>query len=99
MYLETIPTLHGKLWQWLNDQTVRDVPEADGLCEYDCRKQQCVEGEWASCERRIHNAAGELWPELSPVPRGERNPAQNPQRLPDNPQCRKGEIIAPSITL
>jgi Protein of unknown function (DUF2934) len=71
MYLEAIRTLHGKMWQWLKDQIAQDVPEADALCEYDCRKQQCSEEEWATCERRIHKAAGELWPESSPPPRGQ----------------------------
>jgi hypothetical protein len=45
MYLETLQTLHGKFWQWLKDQIAQDVPEEDGLCEYDCRKQQCTEEE------------------------------------------------------
>lgn len=71
MYLEAIQTLHRKMWQWLKDQIVQEVPEADALCEYDCRKQQCTEEEWATCERRIHKAAGELWPESSPAPRGQ----------------------------
>ncbi len=69
MYLETIQTLRRKSWQWLKDQIAQDVPDADGLCEYDCRKEQCAEEEWATCERRIHKAAGELWPESSPAPR------------------------------
>jgi hypothetical protein len=60
IYFETIQTLHRRLWQWLKDQIAQDVPEADGLCEYDCRKQQCTEEDWATCERRIHKAAGEL---------------------------------------
>jgi hypothetical protein len=65
MYLETIQTLYRKFLQWLKGQIAQDVPEADGLCEYDCRKLQCTEEEWATCERRIHKAAGELWPESS----------------------------------
>ena len=77
MYLETIQTLHRKIWQWLKDQITQDVLEADGLCEYDCRKQQCTEEEWATCERRINKAAGELWPESSP-PGREANPGAKP---------------------
>ena len=80
-YFETIRTVHRKFWQWLKDQIAQDVPEANGLCEYDCRKQQCTEEEWATCERRIHKGAGELWPESSPPPRGETSlgarPSQN----------------------
>ena len=46
-----------------------------GLCEYDCRRQQCTDEEWESCERRIQKAAGELWP--------------GTQREPIPPQCRE----------
>jgi hypothetical protein len=90
MDLETIQTLHRKFWQWLKDQIAQDVPEADGLCEYDCRNQQCTEEEWATCERRIHKAAGELWPDSSPAPRGETNPSVKPSQTAYNPQKPKG---------
>jgi hypothetical protein len=69
MYLETVQTPQRKFRQLLKNQIAQDVPEADGLCEYDCRRQQCTEEEWATSERRIHKAAGELSPE-STVPRG-----------------------------
>ncbi len=62
MQLETIQPLHRRLWQWLKGQIVQTVPEEDGVCEFDCRKQQCTEGEWEVCERRVQKAAGELWP-------------------------------------
>jgi hypothetical protein len=70
MRFGTIQTLYKRLWQWTKDQIAQDVPASDGLCEYDCRKQQCTEEEWATCERRIGSAAGELWPErkLTPTP-------------------------------
>jgi hypothetical protein len=80
MYLEKIQPLHKKLWQWLKGQIAQDVPDADGLCEYDCRKQQCSEEEWATCERRINKAAGELWPEPSAAPRGETTPSAKPSQ-------------------
>ena len=41
---------------------VDDVPEEIALCEFDCRKGQCEQGEWASCDRRVRNASGELFP-------------------------------------
>jgi len=82
MYLEAIQTLHRTMWQWLKDQIAQKVPEAVALCEYDCRKQQCTGEEWATCERRTHQAAGELWPESSPTPSGEANPGANPLRIP-----------------
>ncbi len=51
-----------RLWRRLNDQIVGDVPEEIALCEYDCRKQQCTTDEWATCDRRLRRAAGELMP-------------------------------------
>jgi hypothetical protein len=75
MRLGTIQTLHKKFWQWMKNQIARDVPASDGLCEYDCRKQQCTEEEWATCERRIGRAAGELWPETKPAS----TPPQSPE--------------------
>jgi hypothetical protein len=68
MRLGAIQTVHKKLWQWLKNQIVQDVPASDQLCEYDCRKQQCSEEEWENCERRIQQGAGELWPSLKPTP-------------------------------
>jgi hypothetical protein len=68
MRLGTIQTLLKKFWRWMKNQTAQDVPGSDGLCEYDCRKQECTEEEWETCERRIGRAAGELWPETKPAP-------------------------------
>jgi hypothetical protein len=62
-----IRTLHQRIWRWIKGQIAQDVPASDGLCEYDCRKQQCSDAEWAACERRIERAAGELWPKTKPV--------------------------------
>ena len=66
MRRRTGQTLHKKIWQWMKTQIAQDVSASDELCEYDCRKQQCDEEEWANCERRINRAAGELWPEKRP---------------------------------
>jgi len=52
-------------WQWLKGPWIGEVPEDDALCEFDCRKNQCRHDEWASCERRISKAAGELMPPAS----------------------------------
>jgi len=46
----------------LKGQIVPEVPAELALCEFDCRKGQCSWDEWASCERRISEAAGELMP-------------------------------------
>lgn len=52
-----------RLWLWLKDQMVKDVPPETALCEFDCRKPQCLEGEWGGCERRLSQATGELMPD------------------------------------
>jgi hypothetical protein len=44
---------------------VDDVPEEIALCEFDCRKGQCEQGEWVSCDRRVRKASGELFPNVS----------------------------------
>ena len=48
---------------WVKGQWVREVPDEIALCEFDCRENQCLEGEWVSCQRRITRAAGELMPD------------------------------------
>lgn len=68
MRLGAIQGVYKKFWQRMKNQIAQDVPASDGLCEFDCRKQQCSEEEWANCERRIQRAAGELWPGTRPTP-------------------------------
>ncbi len=65
MSLEKIQSLRKKIWRWLKDQIAQDVPEANSVCEFDCREPECTEQEWAACERRIDRAAGELFPASS----------------------------------
>jgi hypothetical protein len=48
--------------QWVLDQIFQDVPVEQALCEFDCRRGQCMQGEWAGCERRLSRAEGELMP-------------------------------------
>jgi hypothetical protein len=55
--------------RWLKDQIVREVPPEDALCEFDCRKAQCLYGEWAACERRLTRAAGEFMPNTPRTPK------------------------------
>ena len=74
MSFETLHTLRKKLWQSLKDQIAQDVREEDAVCEFDCRKQKCTQGEWATCERRIQRAAGELWPASSAAPNAQKQP-------------------------
>jgi hypothetical protein len=41
------------LWNRLKGLLIGDAPEDVAVCEFDCRKNQCTYGEWATCERRI----------------------------------------------
>jgi len=60
-----------QLWRRLKSQWIADSISDDiALCEFDCRKSQCRYDEWASCERRITKAAGELMPAARPAPGG-----------------------------
>jgi hypothetical protein len=51
-----------KFSQLVMREIVQDVPEDSALCEFDCKKGQCTQGEWATCERRMCRAQGELMP-------------------------------------
>jgi hypothetical protein len=51
-----------RLWHWFQQRLIEDVPQDIAVCEFDCRKGQCLYDEWSSCERRISKAAGELMP-------------------------------------
>ena len=48
------------IWDWAWGQLIGEVPQEDALCEFDCRKPQCTEGEWENCTRRLQSATGEL---------------------------------------
>jgi hypothetical protein len=67
------------IWGWVAGQFFREVPKDDALCEFDCRKPQCYEGEWEKCMRRLQRAAGELMPAKAQAPcadeAGRNNPA------------------------
>jgi len=56
-----------QFWQWFKRQWINDVPEDIAMCEFDCRKGQCLYDEWESCERRITRGAGELMPPAPPM--------------------------------
>jgi hypothetical protein len=52
-----------RTWQWLKGQIVADVPAETAICEFDCRKQQCKQDDWANCQRRLSHAAEEFQPD------------------------------------
>jgi hypothetical protein len=45
------------LWQRFKGLLIGAVPEDIAICEFDCRKNQCTYGEWASCQHRIQLTA------------------------------------------
>ena len=49
-----------RMWRRLSNELVQNVPEAIAVCEFDCRKEQCTGKEWATCERRLREASGDL---------------------------------------
>ena len=40
-----------KPWQWVKG-LVQEVPEDVAVCEFECRKTTCLQGDWEACERR-----------------------------------------------
>jgi hypothetical protein len=44
-------------------QIIDDAPEKLAICQFDCRKGQCLQDEWETCDRRIRKGAGELFPD------------------------------------
>jgi hypothetical protein len=54
---------------WILNQIVQDAPDDSALCAFDCRRVQCTQDEWAACDRRLQHAAGELMPQMQPIPR------------------------------
>jgi hypothetical protein len=55
-------SLFRRLRRWVTNQLIQEVPGDIALCEFDCRKKQCTIKEWATCERRVSGASGELKP-------------------------------------
>jgi hypothetical protein len=51
-----------RLWDWIKDQIVQDVPEYLAACEFDCncvhecRMNRSTLREWKSCETPLHGA-------------------------------------------
>ncbi|HXH67860.1 MAG TPA: hypothetical protein VNI81_11715 [Candidatus Limnocylindrales bacterium] len=56
------PGFLARAWRRLKDQLILEVPPESAICEFDCRKEQCRNDEWATCERRLSRGAGELMP-------------------------------------
>lgn len=61
----TAPGLWNSCFRWFSGHLLGEVPDDIPLCAFDCKRAPGPEEEWATCERRIHRAAGELLPEPS----------------------------------
>jgi hypothetical protein len=52
-----------RLWGWIKDQIVQDVPEHLAVCEFDCRcvhrchRNQCTPDAWEPRETRLYRVA------------------------------------------
>lgn len=57
-----------RVWSFLTDQIVRDVPDEDAACEFACRVDQCTMGEWLACEHRLRTALHERRAAEAPNP-------------------------------
>jgi hypothetical protein len=42
-----------RLWHRFTGQIIQDVPEDYQACEFECRKLQCLMGDWEKCQRRL----------------------------------------------
>lgn len=56
------PMVMRRVGEWVLGHVIQDVPEDVGLCEFDCRRADCLPGELEACERRQCRAKGELMP-------------------------------------
>jgi hypothetical protein len=42
-----------RLRRWIKRRLIQDVPEEIAACEFECRRTECQQGEWETCERRL----------------------------------------------
>jgi hypothetical protein len=42
-----------RLWYRFKGQIIQDVPQDYQACEFECRKLECLMGDWERCERRL----------------------------------------------
>jgi hypothetical protein len=39
-----------RLWNWIKNQIVQDIPAGLAVCEFECRRPQCTVSHWRTCE-------------------------------------------------
>jgi hypothetical protein len=49
--------LLSRLWLRLKNEWIQDVPEEKAVCEFDCRKERCLFGDWSDCQWRFAHEA------------------------------------------
>jgi len=60
--MEQLPSRLDAFSRLAQNQIVQRIPEDISICEFDCRRTQCTDQQWTSCDRRLDRAAGELMP-------------------------------------
>lgn len=48
-----------RIWIWLKSEWIQGLPEEKAACEFDCRRDQCLFGEWLSSKWRCAQEARE----------------------------------------
>jgi hypothetical protein len=66
----TAPGVWNSCFRWFSGHLLGEGHDDIALGAFDCKRTPGPEEEWATCERRINRAAGELMPEPS-SPSGE----------------------------
>ena len=65
---EDRPNYLRRLWRWIKTRLIQDVPEDIAACEFDCRRTECRQGDWKTCENRLRGMRGDKDPAGSPRP-------------------------------
>jgi hypothetical protein len=42
-----------QLRQWFKTRLIQNVPEEIAACEFECRRTDCLQGEWETCPNRL----------------------------------------------
>lgn len=47
-----------RLRRWIKGRLIQDVPEDIAACEFECRRTECHQGDWETCEKRLRGMRG-----------------------------------------
>ena len=48
-----------RLRRWIKGRLIQDVPEDIAACEFECRRTECQQGKWETCEKRLRGMRGD----------------------------------------